>query len=388
MSTIDADHFPLGFKVSDRQTDSAFLAGHEGHETFKVEARQMHGHQKEALLTEGETGTVWRLTSDEGLHLKGTDLAPFPLGFFNAGIQGEIINTIVCTAQQQSIELERIELKLVNHYWLTGSFVLGTGQGHSEPTDIDIQIQSQAPQDKVAAVVKAALEKTAPLNLLRNPLVNTFAIYLNGVRRKVVNLHDSPPAPVADPFLVHTKAPRPLKAAIDSSVIEKLNTLVEGDLQMAPTGTTSKIIRDVFGESVWSAGQKFSTANSWLGVPGTTHFAYRMDVGGAGHFPTGVGLISAGITFCFMTQLSRYIENMKMAIDGIRVVQHSPYARDELSAKALPIDTHLFLNGSATEEVCTQLLSIAERTCYLHVTASKELQPLIGVKLNGYPMSL
>jgi len=385
---IDDDNFPLAFKVAPRESESELFSGSLGRETFKVEARQMFGHQKEARLTEGDQGPIWRLTSDEGLHLKGTDLAPFPLGFFNAGIQGEIIHAIVSTAKMQGVDIERIKVKLVNHYWLTGSFVLGTGEGHAEPSDLAIEIQSQAPQPQVAALLKAALDKTVALDFLKQPLANTFAIYLNGNRHKVVGLNDSPELPVADPFMVHGKAPQPLAASDGSGIIEKLATRVEGELLAAPSGTTSKIIRDVFGFAEWAKGQNFSTAESWLGVPGTTHFAYRMDVGEAGHFPTGLGMLSASIAFCFMTQLSRYIENMKLAIGGIRLVQFSPCAIDPQGARALPLDTHLFLNGSATEVVCTKLLSISEKTCYLHATASNALPPLVAVKLNGLKLDL
>lgn len=382
-SKIDDDNFPLAFKVAQRESGSELFSGSLGRETFKVEARQMFRHQKEARLTEGDQGPAWRLTSDEGLHLNGTDLAPFPLGFFNAGIQGEIIHAIVSTAKTYGVDIERVNVKLVNHYWLTGSFVLGTGEGHADPSEIDIEIQSQAPQAQVAALLRAALDKTVALAFFKKPLLNTFAIYLNGSRRKALGLHNSPALPVADPFMVHSKAPRPLAASDSARIIEKLPTEVDGELLAAPSGTTSKIVRDVFGFSEWVKGQHFSTAASWLGVPGTTHFAHRMDVGGAGHFPTGLGMLSAGIAFCFITQLSRYIENMKMAVDGIRLVQFSPYAMERQGARALPLDTHLFLNGSATEEVCTKLLSISEKTCYLHATASNVLPPVMELKLNG-----
>lgn len=105
-----------------------------GQDLYYVEARQMHLHQKEAITQEGEGGSIWRLPSDEGLHLHGTDLAPFPLGFFNAGLQGDLIHTLVTLALQQAIDLHEIRVELSNHYWLTGSFVMGTGQGHVEPT--------------------------------------------------------------------------------------------------------------------------------------------------------------------------------------------------------------------------------------------------------------
>jgi hypothetical protein len=35
----------------------------------------MGGHQKEAVVKEGQAGSSWRMVSDEGPALKGTDLA-------------------------------------------------------------------------------------------------------------------------------------------------------------------------------------------------------------------------------------------------------------------------------------------------------------------------
>ena len=34
---------------------------------------------------------------------------------------------------------ERVEIRVANHYWLTGSFIHGTGEGHADAPDIDVQ---------------------------------------------------------------------------------------------------------------------------------------------------------------------------------------------------------------------------------------------------------
>src|SRR5262245_40933601 len=96
--TIDLHGDPLAFLV--RRGSGAAL---EYGGVITVEARQMAGHQKEAVAAEGAEGNAWRLTSDEGLHLKGTDLAPFPLGFFNAGMQADLYGRIRTLAAQRSI---------------------------------------------------------------------------------------------------------------------------------------------------------------------------------------------------------------------------------------------------------------------------------------------
>jgi uncharacterized protein YfaT (DUF1175 family) len=83
-----------------------------------------------------------------------------------------------------------------------------------------------------------------------------------------------------------------------------------------------------------------------------------------------------------MTQLSRYIENMKMNIHGVRLVQFNPYL-DGSTAAAEPIDTHLFLNGDAPDETHLQLLTIAARTCYLHAASKTPTEPNLRIVHNG-----
>jgi len=117
-------------------------------------------------------------------------------------------------------------------------------------------------------------------------------------------------------------------------------------------------------------------------MPGTSHFRLVSDEGGADVAPCGLALLSAGIAFCYMTQLSRYIENMKMNIHGVRLVQFNSYIAGPAAAVE-PIDTHLFLNGEAPEETHLQLLTIAARTCYLHAASKTPTEPNLRIIHNG-----
>jgi hypothetical protein len=122
-------------------------------------------------------------------------------------------------------------------------------------------------------------------------------------------------------------------------------------------------------------------------LPGTSHFRLLSDESGGDVAPTGLALLSAGIAFCYMTQLSRYIENMKMKIHGVRLVQRNPYVAGPKAA-AEPIDTHLFLNGEAPEETHLQLLTIAARTCYLHAASKTPTEPKLRLIHNGRDIAL
>ena len=48
----------------------------------------------------------------------------------------------------------------------------------------------------------------------------------------------------------------------------------------------------------------------------------------------------------------------------------------------LPLDTHLFMNGSASDEHNEKLIDMSEKTCYLHATLSKALEPNININFN------
>ena len=73
------------------------------------------GHQKEAIVYEGAGGPRWRLVSDEGKHLGGTDLAPFPLGFFNAGLHGDVVARLVTRAAGRNLQRTNCVLGIRNY---------------------------------------------------------------------------------------------------------------------------------------------------------------------------------------------------------------------------------------------------------------------------------
>jgi len=377
---------PLAFKVRQGGTRSPILGG-TGRDVLKVEARQLAHHQKEAVVTEGAAGSAWRLTSDEGAHLKGDDLAPFPLGFFNAGMQADLYRHLRQLAPRRGVALEDVRIRLVNHYWLTGSFIHGTGEGHAEPPDLEIEVRSTADSKAVDALIAAALDASPAFAFLRAPLIdNTFALYINGRRRQVEGVANSPAADAADPYRVYASAPRPLAAAQHSDLIEKTGAKQEGTPQAASPTVTNKLIRNIHGDGRPLGGDGLFEVDTVLGVPGASHFRLISDEGSSDTAPSGLALLSAGIAFCYMTQLSRYIENMKMAIHGVRLVQFNPYATGP-KVGAEPIDTHLFLNGEAPGETHLKLLTVAARTCYLHACAKAPLEPIVTVIHNGVPIA-
>lgn len=383
--TIDGDGDPLAFKL--KQGAPSPMGTGKGYGVLKVEVRQMAHHQKEAVVSDGDRGSAWRLTSDEGMHLRGTDLAPFPLGFFNAGMQSDLYGRLRRFAPEHGIALDGLELRLVNHYWLTGSFVHGTGEGHAEPPDLEVRVSSAASTPAVEALVAAAIDASPSFALLRTPLTdNTFALYVNGRRRAIEGVANSKAGDAPDPYRVYARAPRPLASGERRDLIRKTGQQEAGTPQPAAPTVTNKLIRNIFGDGKPLGNKGLYEVDTWLGMAGASHFRFVSDESGGDSAPSGLALLSAGIAFCYMTQLSRYIENMKMQIGGVRLVQFNPFTAGARAGVG-PIDTHLFLNGDAPEETHLKLLTVAARTCYLHACAKTPLEPKLSVIHNGVPIT-
>ncbi|HYX90859.1 MAG TPA: OsmC family protein [Myxococcaceae bacterium] len=393
METIDAFGDPLAFKFHSGTRESAWPVAGATEQLYRIEARQLSGHQKEAVVTGGEGASAWRVSSDEGGHLQGTDLAPFPLGFFNAGLQSDLFGRLSHHARSRGIALESIGVRLENRYWLTGSFVAGTGEGHAEPSQFELTLTSRASDDEIRALVKAAVDSSPAIALLRNPLQNTFALYLNGRRRPLAEGPNSRAPDVIDPYLKYSAPPRPASGATARpDLIRKGQRQEPGASVVAPPATDGRVVRVVKGEGRPAGSEGMFEVETWLEMPGASHFIFQIDESSSDGAPQGLALLSAGIAFCYMTQLSRYIENMHLPIKRIRLVQFNPYrltaeSAGQVRGAAGPIDTHLFLDGEAPEETHARLLRIAARTCYLHATAEASLEPAVRLVHNGRPVA-
>lgn len=368
---IEASGLPLAFAM-DRGAPPAVCCGGDGDALITTEARLMGGHQKEAVVHEGEGGPRWRFTSDEGKHLKGADVAPFPLGFFNAGIHGDLWANLLPQAAAKKLSLAGAKLSLRNFYWMTGSFTAGTGEGFADPPEVALSLPECDPAS-ANALLAEAISRSAAFDALQRALQNTFALYVNGrrVAPDGVSASSAPDAP--DPFVTYAEPPRPV-AGWSGDVIAKTGTVEPGEVRPAPASTTSRIIRTVSGHSSLADPAGLSETATWLEMPGVSHFTLTSDVRREGRAaPSGLALLNAGIAFCYLTQLSRYVEHMKLDISGIRLVQSMRFEKAGGSSRAHPADTHLFLNGQAPASEHANLLTIAARTCYLHATLSSTL---------------
>jgi len=381
--------YPLGFPVARGARPSPVLAGGAGDITMRVEARTLGGHQKEALVTEGEGGDAWRLVSDEGPNLKGTDLAPFPLAFFNAAMHADFLQRALALGRTHGVTFDSLTAELDNYYTFSGSFFKGTGKGTADPVTVRVAAKSAASPERVRRVLDAALAASPVHAAFATPLVNVFALYVNGRRCPVKRVAASTSADAVDPFLAHRKAPAPLAGAEGNTpIITRLDPDPNDERPklIAPEGFVPILIRGR-SEVVDLAGVVAATA-----LPASPGARFRLlaDARPAPrHAPTPLALAAAGVAFCYMTQLSRYVEHRKHKVHGIRVVQTNRFsvsgrAEDfSLRGGVAPFETHVFLNADEPDDLMQTLLEIAENTCYLHAALRSALPGRVEAALNG-----
>ena len=267
----------------------------------------------------------------------------------------------------------------------SGSFIASTALATSEEARIGIEIDGALHPAEATALANEALATSPAIALLRLPMRdNSFALSVNGHRRTVIEHQDSLAGDARDPFLVYPHPPRPLDQGGRTDLLKKTGEVEAGEAAQVPLTATGKRLITIAG-SGQSRGGEFVT-DTWIARNGMSHFRLVSDDGAGDAAPSGLALLSAGIAFCYMTQLARYIDAQKLPIHGVRLVQHSPYAAGP-GAMAGPIDTHLFLNGEAPVALHRKLLRIAADTCFMHAAAMGSVAPVVGLRLNGMPVS-
>ncbi len=393
MPSIQSSGFPLVFKV---RPDHAppFLPGPSvGRTEVLTEVRALEGMQKEAVVWLGP-GPAWRLVSDEGPYLNGTDLAPFPLGFFAAGLQFSLMSRLLRAAGELGVRLRSLSLEQDNCYTMEGSFLRGDAVGGAMPAEVLLRIESDAGRDASARLVRLAEAGSAGHALMREALHNTFSLALNGREVELPGLRRSGrarPAPRDPDRLAPDTDPR-----VAPDIIRKVEAApavhgVDGGAGSSLKAEQKRTLH-VRGEGRVVAGLRMETTVR-LFQPIGSSFRFVCDEtearGGGGSAPPPEAYIAAGTAFCYMTQLGRYAHIVKQTLERYGIVQQNTFheegsaAAGSLAAHADAFDTHVSLESSQSEEQARALVAMGERTCFLHAAMRGSHPSSVRAQLNG-----
>lgn len=393
--TIEGSGHPLGFCFRREGERAGPLAGATGETILRVDARAMGAHQKEALVHEGAAGPVWRLVSDEGPYLKGSDMAPFPLGFFNSGLQADLLGRLARLAAMRSLPISNVGLELDNTFSFSGSFFKGDGKGTAQAAQVRLALDGTAADDEVRALVRDAIAASPALAAMSTPLDSTFALYVNGIRRQVTEALPSTASDAPDPLKTYRTPPAPLADGKDLPGITTKTPQPPVQTEVMPSSGSKFELRVLGHSRLTDLSRGLTQEQTRLQAPPGSHFGFETDEMGLSGpaAPSGLALLSAGVSFCYMTQLLRYAEYLKYRVRAIRMVQYNPFALhagpggSQIGA-AGPVDTHLFLHGDEPDEVMQRLLVMGAQTCYLHAALKAALAPQVEVRYKGAPLDV
>ena len=397
MTSIESTGYPIVFKVSEDAVAPGAGAG-AGIITVDTEVRSLEGMQKEALVSLEPGGARWRLACDEGPYLNGKDLAPFPLGFFSAGMQFCFLSQFLQGARARGVPIDSVSLDQDNFYTMEGSFLRGDAQGGAKSAELRLKVASSADAATIAALARMAEASSPTQSLMRAVLHNTFALSLNGERVNVnapglapsPSLRDDDPAAAFD-----TIAP-----GSPSFLPDIITRVKKGEAVHGVEGGAGSSLKAVQKRTLHIHCEARSLENMLMEAvvhlykPIGSSFRFvcaeSESGGGKGQAPPPLAYVSAGIGFCYMTQLGRYATIAKHKLDAYRIAQHTSFPFDgnledgTRIAGMGPVDTQVFLDADYSDPSdATKLVDMGQQTCFLHAAMRGEHPSVVTVELNG-----
>lgn len=352
-------------------------------------ARALEGMQKEAIVLRGGDRPAWRLICDEGHYLNGTDLAPPPLAFFSAGMASIFTAAITAELNMSGHSHSGLIVAQDAYYGMEGSALRGTMTASADSVALRVKLPTDVPSGDYPDRLAAAISSTPVESLMQTSLADTFSIERN---QKVIATGD----------VNQSCSPRPCDPA---PLFERI------ELSPADTHRKDIVTKLESAESVFDADHGVGAAlkeqqkrtlliRSQVALredglqqirvqihrPIGSVFQFLVDEGadgnGGGHrAPDGLSYVSAGIAFCYMTQLGRYIQITRKEVDNYNVIQDMRF--DLEGGTVLPVDTHVYLRTSEDEATCKNIVDMGEQTCFLHAACRLSNKTMLRVETDA-----
>ncbi len=373
------------FKVSNADEVSIDAPENRKGDALRTWVRSLSGFQKEALVRSAKTGETWRLVSDEGPYLNGHDAAPCPLAFLSCGMAASFMNEILALAKIQGVEIRKLKLIQDNYYTMKGSMPKRTMVGGAE--NIDLQVEIDCDLDD-AALNEFLINATfaSPLNgLMRGQLESLFKLGKNGTELPTAKVEELAGALFPDPGNHFATA---AAEANDITLMEPIGPTPKKDVVMGTVSAAGSLAEEQdrrlnIGAVAVLREDGLKEIQQMQYSPYGTSFRFLSSEDGRA--PDANSLISAGIGFCFMTQFGRFVSMLKLDLPDYRIVQDTHFSLGGASGgtgkagEADPIETHVYLETSESDEMAQEMLDISEQTCFLHAFCRTDLKTKLKV---------
>ena len=381
---------PLFFKVANPQEIGYFAPKSRKGQSLRLAVRSLSMMQKEALIVSSLTGAVWRLASDEGAYLAGLDEGPCPLSFLTTGMVSSYMEEILALAKQRGITIRNIKLIQDNYYTMKGSALRGTMTGGAKDIDLEAQIDSDTDKGVLQSLVVDAVA-ASPLNgLMRGRKDSLFTITHNGreIELGKAMAVSSPALPDPGDKFDHAKpAPGNWSGLVTRN---GMTPKTEESVTLSGDSLKDEQDRTLHVRGICTLRPDgIKHIEQHLCNPHGSIFHFLCDEGpengGRGHAPDAASYISAGIGFCFLTQLGRYAKIAKKTLGDYRIIQDAHFSLGGASGRtgkpgeADPIETHLYIESGENDEFARAALDMSEQTCFLHAFCKADLKAKVKI---------
>ncbi len=383
--SIESSAYPLVFQADAASLNLLPLQSSGDVLQIRAMARPLAGMQKEAIIQAGPGGNIWRIVCDEGPWLNGTDLAPFPLAFFTAGLAASFMSAFMAEAMQRGVRVDSAKLEQDNFFSMEGSALRGTMTAGALPVEVSFTATGSATTAEFEQIAVAALQDRCPAErCLAGELASSFAVRSNNEELLWPGEPADKLAGLADPSSVFARL-RPASSvdtAASEVIIRKVANPLKPDAGAVGLKADQKRMVHVHtGCGIREDGLK--SIDVQCIQPSGSRFEFLSDdsraVGGHERAPSGLAYLSAGVAFCFMTQIGRYAQISKQDLSGYRIIQDMGFRlAEDGEPDAFAVETLALLDTTEPPEQSLQLVKMSEQTCYIHASYQAPMKTAVS----------
>jgi len=147
---------------------------------FEVVAETEEGLKKKGTFVEPEDLQKFTVHSDEGARLGGGNTAPTPIGYFLLGAGFCALTQLSRYSEMMKVDIKFARITVRSHFLTEGSVLRETIKGSTDGFELDVEIDSDAPPERVAAVVRNAEAGCFVMQAIKNPTEVRTNVTLNG----------------------------------------------------------------------------------------------------------------------------------------------------------------------------------------------------------------
>jgi uncharacterized OsmC-like protein len=332
------------------------------------------------------------MACDEGPYLNGTDLAPFPLAFFTTGLVNSYFAEILELARARGSKLDTLELVQDNMYTMEGSALRGDMVGGVLPVALHVRIGGDAADEALHDLVATAVLRSPADALLRGVFESEFSIANNGkpvsvrnVRAWTTTRHDHVADAAFDDAHPFADADLPLDIITKLAGAESVFG-VEGGAGSSLQSEQKRTLHIRGIATLRADGLTETRVQLFKPIGSSFRFLCDLDrLGGGSRAPSPLVYLSAGVAFCYLTQIGRYVTIMKQDLERYAIAQETAFAfasgdgASGVPPSADPVRTHVEMATSADDDTVRRTIDMGERTCFLHAAARTALKTRIHI---------